>query len=141
MNYSRIALAAVAATAADAVYGFTVYGTLLAGEFAKYPGVYRAEDVGTSYLPLLFLGVFFAVCVLTAIYAKGYEGRGPAEGLRFGLLIALFGTFAFSSVNYATLNIGRRLALEITAAGFVEWTMIGTIVGLVYKPAVVARRL
>ncbi len=108
---------------------------LLAPEFARYPGVYRAQDVGPSYLPLMFVGVFLAVCVVTAIYARGYEGRGPAEGARFGALVALFGTFAFSGVNYATLNIGRRLALEIAAAGFVEWFLIGVIVGLVYKPA------
>ena len=31
MNYGRLAAAVVAATILDAVYGFAVYGTLLAG--------------------------------------------------------------------------------------------------------------
>ena len=35
MNYGRLAAAAVAATILDAVYGFAVYGTLLAGEFGS----------------------------------------------------------------------------------------------------------
>ncbi|HZT76848.1 MAG TPA: hypothetical protein VFA27_09330 [Vicinamibacterales bacterium] len=135
MNCTRLALAAVAGTVFDACYGVTVYGMLLAPEFAKYPGVYRAADVGPSYLPLMFAGILLAVAVVTVIYAKGYEGRGAGEGVRFGALVAAFGTCAFSGVNYATLNIGRRFALEIAAAGFVEWFLIGVIVAAVYKPS------
>jgi hypothetical protein len=41
MNYSRVAVAAVAASVADMVYGYVVYGQILGGEFALYPAVYR----------------------------------------------------------------------------------------------------
>ena len=50
------------------------------------------------------------------------------------------GVLAFAAVNYATLNIGRRLAAMTGAAGFVEWLVIGVIIGLVYKPAPGSRR-
>ncbi len=140
MNYGRLALAAIAGTVFDVVYGIVVYGMLLAGAFARYPGVYRSAETGPAYLPLMFVGIFLAVAVVTVIYARGYEGgSGTAEGGRFGVLLGLFGTFAFSSVNYATLNIGRRLALAIAVAGFVEWTIIGVIVALVYTPALAGR--
>ena len=140
MNYSRIAAAAVAATIFDAVYGFLVYGMLLAPEFARHPGVYRANDAGQAFLPLMFAGLFVAIAAASMIYAKGYEGgSGAAEGLRFGVLLGVFVVFAFSSVNYATLIIGRKLALMAAAAGFVEWTAIGVVIGLVYKPAAVPR--
>ena len=136
MNYARIALAAVAATVFDAVYGFLVYGMLLAPEFAGYPGVYRSNEAGMAYLPLMFAGLFIAIVATAIIYAKGYEGgSGVAEGARFGFLLGVFVVFAFASVNYAVLNIGRRLAVMTAAAGFVEWLVIGTIIGLVYKPA------
>ena len=136
MNYARVALAAVAATIFDACYGFAVYGTLLAPEFARYPAVYRDAVTGPGYLPLMFLGLFVAAFVAAMIYAKGYEGgSGVAEGMRFGLLLGVFVAFAFGGVNYATLNIGRHLAAMVAAAGFVEWLVIGTIIGLVYKRA------
>ena len=136
MNYARIVLAAVAATVVDAVYGFAVYGMLLASEFARYPGVYRPNDVGMTYLPLMFAGVFIGMIVAAMIYAKGYEGgSGVAEGARFGLLLGVFVVFTTASVNYATLNVGRKIAVMTLAAGFVEWLIIGTIIGLVYKPA------
>lgn len=136
MNVGRLALAAVAATVWDAVYGFLVYGTLLAPEFARYPGVYRSNDAGQAFLPLMFGGLLIAIISVAIIYAKGYEGgSGVAEGLRFGILLGVFVVLAFAGVNYAVLNIGRKLAAMTAAAGFVEWLGVGTILGLVYKPA------
>ena len=38
------------------------------------------------------------------------------------------------------LNIGRRLAGSLAAAGFVEWLVLGLVIGLIYKPAVTATR-
>jgi hypothetical protein len=136
MNYARLALAAVAATVFDAVYGFLVYGTLLAPEFARYPGVYRSNEAGQAFLPLMFGGLLIAIAAVAIIYAKGYEGgSGAAEGARFGFLLGVFAVLAFASVNYAVLNIGRKIAAMTAAAGFVEWLAIGVVIGLVYRPA------
>ncbi|HZR22027.1 MAG TPA: hypothetical protein VFA59_00475 [Vicinamibacterales bacterium] len=136
MNYARLALAAVAATIFDACYGFAVYGTYLAPEFGRYPGVFRSNEAGQAYLPLMFGGLLVAIVIATMIYAKGYEGgNGANEGLRFGVLLGLFVALAFSGVNYAVLNIGRKLAVQMAAAGLIEWTIIGLIIGVVYKPA------
>ena len=134
MNYGRLAAAAAAATVADAVYGFLVYGTLLAGEFGRYPAVYRSNEAGAAYLPLMFAGIFVAMLAATFIYAKGYEGGpGIAEGVRFGLLVGIFVLGCFAGVNYAILNIGRKLALMMGAAGFVEWLIAGAVIGAVYR--------
>jgi hypothetical protein len=136
MNYARLGLAAVAATVFDAVYGFLVYGMLLAPEFGRHPGVYRSNEAGQAFLPLMFGGLLIAIVAAAIIYAKGYEGgSGLAEGARFGFLLGVFVVFAFAGVNYAVLNIGRKLAVMASGAGFVEWLAIGTIIGLVYKPA------
>ena len=136
MNYARLALAAVAATIFDAVYGFLVYGMLLAPEFARYPGVYRSNETGQAFLPLMFGGLLIAIVAVAIIYAKGYEGgSGAAEGARFGFLLGVFVVFAFAAVNYAVLNVGRKIAVMTAAAGFVEWLAIGLVIGLVYRPA------
>jgi hypothetical protein len=136
MNYARVAMAAVAATVVDGIYGFLVYGTLLAGEFARYPGVYRSNETGPAYLPLMFAGIFVGMLVAAYIYAKGYDGgSGIMEGARFGVLLGIFTAVIFAGVNYATLNIGRRHALELALAGFIEWTLVGIAIGLVYRPS------
>ena len=135
MNYSRLALAAVAAFVVDAVYGFIVYGNILASQFAQHPGVYRpASD--TSYMPILFAGVLVAAFAATFIYAKGYEGgSGAQEGLRFGAVLDLFALGYTGIVNYAVINISATLGLSMAIAGFIEWIVVGLVIGLVYKPA------
>src|SRR5206468_9530862 len=108
----------------DVVYGFVVYGTLLSGQFEGYPAVYRSAETGPGYVPLMFCGILIAMAAAATIYAKGYEGgSGVSEGARFGVLLGIFVATAFSGVNYAVLNIGRRLAVATAAAGFVEWVL------------------
>lgn len=136
MNYARVAMAALAATVVDGIYGFLVYGVLLANDFASFPGVYRPADVGQAYLPIMFGFLFIALLAVAIIYAKGYEGgSGVAEGARFGVLMGVFVAMAFAGVNYATLNIGRRHSLMMAAAALVEWTLLGIVIGLVYRPS------
>ncbi len=140
MNYGRLALAAVLGTVADMTYGFVAYGMLLTGQFSQYPGVYRPAD-DMSHMPVLVAGAFVAVLAATFIYSKGYEGRGGVEeGLRFGAVMGLFCVGYAAMVNYAVLNIGRRLAVGLAAAGFAEWLVVGLVIGLVYKPATTAVR-
>ena len=143
MNFGRVVAAGVAATVWDAIYGFCVYGVLLAPEFEKYPNVYRSAQVGQSYLPLMFAGVLVAMIAAAFIYAKGYEGgSGISEGARFGFLLAVFVNCVFVGVNYATLNINKKITVMLAAAGFLEWLVAGTVIGLVYKgtPNTGARR-
>ena len=140
MNYGRLALAAVAAWVVDAVYGFIVYGTILSGEFGRYPAIYRPNDVAPGYMPILFGGILLAMLVASYIYAKGYEGgSGVQEGMRFGVLVGLLVFGYVGVVNYAILNIGRRLAGSLGIAGLVEWTIAGIVIGAVYKPAAQTR--
>jgi hypothetical protein len=134
MNIGRLVGAAAAATVADAIYGYLVYGVLLASEFARYPDIYRPPEFAATYLPPMFLGIFVAMLAAAAIYAKGYEGgNGLTEGVRFGVLLAVFVAVLSASVNYGTLNIGRKLTLAYLVAGLVEWLMVGVVIGLVYK--------
>jgi hypothetical protein len=136
MNYGRLALAAVAATVVDAVYGFVVYGNIISGEFARYPAIYRPSATQTGYLPLMFVGILFSMLVASYLYAKGYEGgNGLQEGMRFGVLIGLLMVGYVAGVNYATMNIGRRLAMSYALAGLVEWVVVGIAIGSVYRSA------
>ena len=136
MNYGRLASAAVAATIVDAVYGFIVYGNIISGEFARYPAIYRSTASQNAYLPGMFVGILFAMLVASYLYAKGYEGgSGLQEGMRFGVLVGLVMVGYVAGVNYAIMNIGKRLAVYYALAGLVEWVVVGMAIGFVYRPA------
>jgi hypothetical protein len=137
MNYPRILLSAVVATIAFFVYGFLIHGILLAGDYIPYPeGVYRAGDGAKSHMLYGLAGIFIAILVFAIVYANAYKGgRGLVAGARLGLLFGVFIAGAFVAVNYGTINISGKLALELAISALIEWTMVGVLVGLVYKPA------
>ena len=135
MNYGRLALAVLGAYVVDAAYGFLVYGTLMRHQFEHFPSVYRPEATQATYMPILFGGILIAMVAAAYIYAKGYEGgRGGAEGVRFGLCIGAFAAAYAGIVSYALLNIDHYLGLHLVLANFFEWTINGTVIGLIYRP-------
>lgn len=138
MNITRIALAALAGFLAYFVLGFLSFALLpsLATEFRKYPAIYRTPDqMKTVMLPGM-TAMFIAMLVLAVLYAMLYRGgSGAVEGIRFGALIGLFAVCAFVLHNWVNLNIGLKLTLQQSVAYFIEWTIVGLVIGLIYRPA------
>jgi hypothetical protein len=137
MNYSRIGLAGLGATVAYFVFGGLLFGLLpqLSDEFRKFPAVYRRQEDIKAVMPVGMAAMFLSILVLAVIYALAYRGgSGVAEGARFGALIGIFAVGAFVLHNYVNLNIGVKLTMQQAAAYFAEWTIVGIVIGLIYKP-------
>jgi hypothetical protein len=136
MNYLRLALAALGGTVASFAFGFLVIWLVpaLMEEGQKYPAVFRGREEMNSVMPIGFAASFIAILVVAIIFALMHRGgSGIAEGARLGVLM---GVFAICNVmhNYMNFNIGMKLALGQAAAYFFQWTIVGLVIGLIYKP-------
>jgi hypothetical protein len=143
MHLSRIALAALGGFAAYFILGGLAFGLFpsLRNEFLKYPDVYRTQEGIKSHMPGGMAAMFVSILALAVIYAMLYQGGSSvAEGARlgaiFGALIGFFAVGSFVVHNYVNLNIGLNLTLQQAAAYFVEWTVTGLVIGLLYRPVV-----
>jgi hypothetical protein len=139
MNYTRILLAAFCAFIAYFIYGGILFGLLpwLRTEFAKYPAVYRSQEGIKSVMPFGMIAMFVALVAIAVLYAMVYSGGSDiAEGARFGALIGVFAIGSFVVHNYVNLNIGLKLTIQQSIAYFVQWVIVGIVIGLIYKPAV-----
>ena len=124
MNYTRLALAAVAATLVDFAYGFVVYGNLLTASFLAQGAIYRGPDAQMAYMPIGAAGLFLAMVAAAMLFAVS-SFRGVAGGLQFGFLLSVFSIGTGVVVNYATLNMsedhagrfGDRPGLQTTLSG------------------------
>lgn len=137
MNYSRLALAALGGTVASFVVGFLVLWLVpaLFEEGHKYPGVFRPKEEMMAVMPIGLGATFVSILVVAIIFAMiQHGGSGAVEGARFGVLIGIFVVCACVLHNYVNLNIGLKLALGQAAAYFVQWTVVGIVIGLIYKP-------
>jgi len=139
MNYGRIALAALASFIAYFVIGGLSFGLVpsLRTEFLKYPAVYRSQEGIKSVMPAGMAAMFVAILALAVIYARLYRGgSGLAEGAGFGALIGVFAIGSFVVHNYVNLNIGLKLTIQQSVAYFIEWLVVGIVIGLIYKPTI-----
>jgi uncharacterized membrane protein len=137
MNYSRLALAALGGTVASFAFGFLVFWLVpgLIKEGHKYPAVFRPKEEMMTVMPIGLVATFISILVVAIIFAMTHQGgSGITEAAGFGVLIGIFVVCAFVLHNYVNLNIGLKLALGQAVAYFVQWTIIGIVIGLIYKP-------
>lgn len=138
MNFPRIALAALGAFVTYFILGFVLFAIIptLRNEFAKYPAVYRSQEGIKRTMPFGMAAMFVAMLALAILYAMLYKGgSGIVEGAYFGALIGLFAVCSFVIHNYVNLNIGIAITIQQSIAYFIEWLLVGTVIGLIYRPA------
>jgi hypothetical protein len=143
MNLSRIALAALGAFVAYFAAGGAIFGLIpaLKGEFLKYPAVYRDQQGQMGHMPVGMAFMFLAILALAGIYAMLYQGGatladGARTGAIFGGLIGVFAIGSFVVHNYVNLNIGLKGTLQQGVAYFVEWVIVGLVIGMIYRPTI-----
>jgi hypothetical protein len=137
MNDSRLALAALGGTVASFAFGGLVFFLVpgLIKEAHKYPGVFRPKEEMTKVMPVGLAATFLAILVVAILFAMIHPGGANiAEAARFGVLIGAFVVCGFVLHNYANLNIGPKLALGQAVTYFLQWTIVGIVIGLIYKP-------
>lgn len=135
LNYGRATVAALVATLVYYMIGFFTEGWLFRGDFAPYSKVYRSSDMVMRYMPLGMVFAFVGAFVVCVIFARLCSGRnGVFEGTRLGLLVGVFVAFVFVGTNYVILNIGGKLALKQALGAFLQWTVVGLVIGLIYRP-------
>ncbi len=136
MNYARLALAGLAATVAYFALGFLLFAVLpLADEVRRFAAVYRPEDSMMRVAPVGMAAMLMSLLALAALYALApRNGSRLRHGVRFGVLVGVFGAGSFLLHNYVSLNIGLRLALLQALAYFVQLLGSGVVIALVYRP-------
>jgi len=134
MNYSRLALAALAGIVASFAVGFLIISLVpaLMEEGQKYPMVFRPKEEMMSVMPFVFLAAAISIVIVAIIFAMTHQS-GWAAGLVMGIL---FGIFAICHVlsNYVNFRVGGKLAVGQAASYLVQWIVTGIVIGLIYKP-------
>jgi len=88
-------------------------------------------------MPIGLIATLMANLVAAIIFAMIPQGgSGITDGARFGVLIGIFVVCAFVLHNYVNLQVGLKLALGQAVTYFLQWTVIGIVIGLIYKPLI-----
>ena len=90
MNTKRFLIAGVAVAVWLMLYGFVVYGILLADFWDSQGNAAMMRPENEQVMWAIMLSCLLQGLALAFIFTKGYEGKGVGEGVRFGLLVAWF---------------------------------------------------
>jgi hypothetical protein len=80
----------------------------------------------------ILVGQALVILSFIAIYVSGFAGGGIVAGVRLGILIEL-AAIGFRMAVYATQPFPAKLLVYGSISGLIEMTIIGTIVGAIYK--------
>jgi len=113
---------------------FLIHGVLLSSTYtallSQVPGLYRPESDQKIWIYFV-IGLFFAF-FFVFIFSKGYQGKGIAEGLRYGLYISLMTALPAAYAEYAMHPIPYSMTLTWFCSDTIKLLIAGIIVAMVF---------
>ena len=108
---------------------FLVHALLLADDYAALGAMYRDAADGERHFPWLLLAHALIGFAMTWIFAQGYASERPtiAQGLRFGLAMALFSTIPGYLIHYAVQPLPASLVARQVVFGTLSMLLLGAL--------------
>jgi hypothetical protein len=110
-----------------------IHQGILAKTYQALGPIWRPDMM--SKLWMYHVGSFLLAFLFTYIFTKGYENKGVAEGVRFGIVIGLFANIPYAFYEYAMYPLPFSLCLQWFVYGMIEFVLLGIIAAAIYKPA------
>jgi hypothetical protein len=122
-------MAFIAVFVTGVILNMIIYGVALGSAFSSLP-VWRADmkSLQWIYMVISLVGSFF----FTLIFSKGYEGKGIAEGMRYGLYTGIWLSIGMAYGTYGMVAVPYGLTLEWFVLGVLSYIVMGIVASLVY---------
>ena len=116
------------------VGSYVVHGVLLYAEYSQLPNLFRPEAEAQEKFPLMILAHIILAGAFVWIYARGVEAKPwLAQGLRFGVAIALLGIVPTYIIYYVVQPIPGSMAVKQVIFDGILLLVLGVIVAFLYK--------
>jgi hypothetical protein len=121
---------------------FVVHGTLLHEDYARLPNLFRSESEAQHHFPLMLLAHAILSGAFVWIYSRGVEDvPWLAQGLRFGLAVALLTTVPTYMIYYVVQPMpGSTVLKQIVFSGILA-VLLGLLVAFLYRNVGTVRRV
>lgn len=133
MNIKRFLLTALVVFIVHEVLGFIIHQVLMTPYYQETYSLWRMPEEINMGLILLVAAIWSLL--FTYIFTKGYEGKGPMEGIRYGLLVGLLISVPMGFSTYAVQPITLAMAIGWFIYGTVQVVACGLAAALVYERA------
>lgn len=126
----KLLIGTVAVFVVISALDYVIHTLILGSTYEQIKDVFRPDMMEKMWIISLATAITSFFFVL--IFSKGYEGKGIAEGLRYGCYAGTMITMGMSYGNYATYPLPYSLAMSWFIYGLAEYLVAGAVVALVY---------
>lgn len=131
MNVKRFVMASIAVFAAFEVIDFIVHTVILGKAYAALGSIWRPDMMSKMWI--FHLGSLILAFLFTYIFIRGYENKGLAEGVRYGIVIGLFSNIPYAFYSYAMYPFPLSLCVQWFVYGMIEFIICGMLAAAIYK--------
>ena len=132
VNVKRLIPLILAVLAVILVSDFLLHTVILGSAYQATASLWRTQDDMKAHMAWLFGGQALAAVFFSIIFAKGYEGQGLPEGVRYGLLIGPFSA-AHCLIQYAVTPMPLSILAAWVAGAIVQAVLAGIAAASVYR--------
>lgn len=137
MNWKRFFAAGLATYVAVQAMEFVINNVLMKSANESLMSLWRPDMMSRMWV-MYPVGVLVAL-LFTYIFVKGREGKGIAEGVRYGIVIWLFVSVPMSVSMWVLLPIPYIIILRWMLYGLLEMLVAGILVAVIYKPLALSK--
>ncbi len=130
----RFWMAFVACYVVGQVIGFLVHGVWLNPTYEALAAIFRPKAEMDSMMWLMFVSSAIALFAFCYVFTKGYEGRGVAEGVRYGLWLRLLVGIPNAMDQFWVYPVPADLAIKWGVTNVAYFVILGAVLAAIYKP-------
>jgi uncharacterized PurR-regulated membrane protein YhhQ (DUF165 family) len=137
MNWKRFWVASLVTYVVVQAMDFVVNEVFMKSANESLKSLWRPDMTSRMWV-MYVVGVLVAL-LFTYIFIKGREGKGIAEGVRYGIIIWLFVSVPMSVGMWVLLPIPFMMIIRWMLFGLLEMLISGILVAVIYKPLAPAK--
>ncbi len=132
MNWKNFFIAFIVIYIVGGLLNFLIHGVLLMETYESLSEIWRPDMDRLMWLQ--WITPLFSTFFFIYIFAKGREGKGILEGLRYGLIIWAFMSIPMIYGQYMVYPLPYSLVLQWLFSDLFVLVILGILVSLLYKP-------
>jgi uncharacterized PurR-regulated membrane protein YhhQ (DUF165 family) len=137
MNWKRFFVASLVTYVVVQTMDLVINEVFMKGANESLKSLWRPNMMSRMWITYV-VGVLVAL-LFTYIFVKGREGKGIAEGVRYGIIIWLFVSVPMSVSMWVLLPIPYIIILRWMLFGLLEMLVAGILVAVIYKPLALSK--
>jgi len=131
MNVKKFFIASLAVFIAFQIMDMIIHGAILGPTYQLLSNLWRPDMMDKMWIMHLTSAILSFLFVY--IFARGYEGKGLCEGLRYGFLIGILMNVVGAFNQHAIYPVPLSLSIQWFIYGVIEFMVCGMVASLIYK--------